>query len=450
MNSSDNDAVVRRVVELKHEGESWAGIAAITGLTPGSARAKYRNFRAQSERATTGTDHPTETRFSENPISLEDFLAATKVDLTEWEIERWVGNKWEVGMKMASEELQGMGDKRKWVTIENVVTTPLYQIKVWFRPINADMRRTAKLKTALIEDIRHELRGHTIAPAAWPQRRAEYLFEYSPFDLHLGKMAWGEETVANYDVRIAEELFNASLDFLLEKALRCSGGSLDKILCVFGNDAMHVDSKKGDTTAGTHMDFDSRYIKVYRRLCQIHTRAVNLLRTVAPVDIVIVPGNHDELTSFHMGEILATRFENTAGDTVNNGPRLRKYYEYGVNLFGFTHGDAERIAELPLAMAREVPEMWARCPSREWHIGHLHKSDEWQDRKKPMMVQDLTSDKGIRIRRLTSLSGHDAWHTKHAYMDRRACEAFLFHKQAGFTDHMSFNVDHFTGKAISV
>jgi hypothetical protein len=148
-----------------------------------------------------------------------------------------------------------------------------------------------------------------------------------------------------------------------------------------------------------------------------------------------------------MGEILATRYEDVKHVTVDNGPRQRKYYEYGVNLFGFTHGDSEKVSELPLTMAREQPDLWARCPSREWHIGHKHISEKFE--AKGRIEQDFHSDKGVRIRRLTSLSGHDAWHTKHAYMDRRACEAFVFHSEAGFTDHLSFNVDHFTGKAVS-
>lgn len=461
--------VTERIVALRKEGKTWPQISTLTGLTEGSARAKYRWYR-QNETEGTLADRDAQagqgfhTAPDANAVSdelvgdrvmtLEDLLAATKVDLDVWDVERFVVNKWEVGARIASESLQGFGDNRKWVTEEQIVVTPLWQIKAWFKAKPDAIKRVQKLSAALLADIRQErlLTGPVLySPVMYPRERAAYLFEYSPFDLHLGKLAWGDETTgASYDVPIGVDLFNASLDFLHAKAMRLGGGTIDRILCVFGNDAMHVDSKRGETTAGTHMDFDSRYIKVYRRLVHIHRRAIDILRQTAPVDVVIIPGNHDELTSFHMGEVIAAAFENVPDVQINNGPTLRKYYEYGVNLFGFTHGDAERIAELPLAMAREVPEMWARCPSREWHIGHLHKSDEWQDRKKPMLVQDLTSDKGIRIRRLTSLSGHDAWHTKHAYMDRRACEGFLFHKTAGFTDHMSFNVDHFTGKALSI
>jgi len=447
-----NSSKMHTMCELKAQGKGWAEIGKAVGLTKEAARSLYRREmqKGPAETVVEFDGGPSDELVGDRVLTLEDLLAVSKVDLTKWDVERFVVNKWEVGAKIAEEELRGLGDNRKWVTTERIVTTPLWQVKAWFKAKPRVLERMEDLKRGLLEEIRSS-RVSMLHPIIFPTERAPYLFEFSPFDLHLGKLVWGQETTgASYDVKIATDLFYASLKFLHTKAQRLSDGSLDRILCVFGNDAMHVDSKKGDTTAGTHMDFDSRYIKVYRRLVQIHRDAINILRQTAPVDVVMVPGNHDELTTFHLGEVLGAAFEGIPDVTVDNGPRMRKYYSYGVNLFGFTHGDAERIAELPLAMAREVPDLWARCPSREWHIGHLHKSEKWEDLRKPQMVQDFYSDKGIRIRRLTSISGHDAWHTKHAYMDRRAVESFLFHKEAGFTDHLSFNVDHFTGKAISV
>jgi hypothetical protein len=425
-----------KLLTLREQGLSWYNIQKhFPTRNTEAIRCHYYRVKRDVKPADDVTDSIT----AERVLTLEDLLAETQVDLEKWDVERFVVNKYEVGMKISEE---GQPDK--------VATTPMWQIKAWFKPKPRKERMMEELRKGLIEDIRNEPQYISFATSNFPKKRASYLFEFSPFDLHLGKLCWGEETVTNYDVESAEKLFNASLDFLLTKALRLSDGTLDRVLCVFGNDAMHVDSKRMQTTAGTPMDFDSRYIKMYRRLIAIHRRAVEILRQVAPVDILIVPGNHDELTAFHMGEVLAARYEDVKHVTVDNSPSLRKYYEYGVNAFGFTHGDAEKVSELPLLMARERPEMWARCPSREWHIGHKHISEKWESNRRPMLEQDLVSDKGIRIRRLTSMSAHDAWHTKHAYTDRRACEAFLFHKEAGFTDHISFNVDHFTGKALSI
>jgi hypothetical protein len=426
----------QQALAMKAAGRSRLEIVDATGLT----YQQLDNLLTRSKDAIAEVETREEALTLERPVTVDEVIARFKVDLTLWEVDRFQVNKWEVGAKVSDGDITYKDGRASGViSKQGVVVKPLYQVKVWFKRIAGTLVTMQKLKDSLISDLRKLPKPATVRSLA--SKREPYLFEFSPFDLHMGKYAWGEETVTDYDVDTAEDLFNASLDFLLAKALRTSGGSLDRILCVFGNDVMHVDSKRGQTTGGTQMDFDSRYIRVFRRCVAVHRRAVDILRQVAPVDVKIVPGNHDEHAAFHVGEVLATRYEGVKHVAIDNAPTMRKYYDYGVNLFGFTHGDKEKVQELPLLMARERPELWARCSSREWHIGHKHVSEKHSWRE-----QDLYSDKGVRVRRLTSLSAHDAWHTNGAYTDRRACESFLFHREAGFTDHSSFNVDHFTGK----
>lgn len=386
--------------------------------------------------------------------TLEDLVRVCEIDTETWDIERWKCGKHETAMKLETRDAVTHRVIRSEPHVEEAFT-----VQAWLKRKTPRQLAERELYRALLRDIRDEARR---GPFIVPQRTVadNFLFEFAPFDLHMGKYTWDEETVTNYDVDIAEDLFNQSLEFLLGLAMKTTGGNISQVLCVFGNDVSHSDNKRGTTTAGTPLDVDSRFAKVYRRICAIHRRAIDRLVQVAPVHVHIVPGNHDELTSFHLGELLAAKYEEHPFIEVYNSPRSRTYYHWGVNLWGFTHGDSERVSELPLAMAREVPELWARCPSREFHIGHKHISEKWEASGRQRvsvaaadrpghLEQDFFSDKGVRIRRLTSLSGHDYWHTKHAYMDRRACESFIFHRDAGFTAHHSFNVDHFTGKAAS-
>jgi hypothetical protein len=375
--------------------------------------------------------------------TLADLFRVCEVDSTIWEVDTWSCKGYQ--QASAPRAVGGPG-KHTWHRKSNKpIVTQLYAVSAKFKRKSGLVLTMEQLRAELVQDIRAEVQRRK-APAI-VHRFVEdgYLFEFSPFDLHAGKYTWGEETVTDYDLGAAADLFDASLDFLLERAVRAAGGRLEQAVFVFGNDVSHTDSKKGQTTAGTPMDVDTRYIKVFRRICEIHRRAFLKIREVCPVVGKGVPGNHDELTAFHLGEILAARFDGDPHVEIDNGPKLRKYHEFGVNLLGFTHGDAQKVDELPLTMAREMPEAWARCSEREWHIGHLHIAEkkEWRP------VQTLHSDKGVRVRRLPSLSAHDAWHTRHGYMDRRACESFLFHRSAGFTGSHSFNVDHFTGKALS-
>jgi hypothetical protein len=422
---------------LEREGtrDLWVKVSkAFKDRNRNSCRQRYEWLKRRQRTAlvdTTDPDRPIATEtdpltlVAERVITLEELLEHYQVDANVWQVVEWKANKYETGAK---HPVTGA-----------ILIAPLFQISARLKPHKEEVLVAQAIAKGCLEDIRAYDRA--INPVSYKLCQTDqYCFEYDPFDLHMGKYAWAEETVTDYDVDIAEGLFNASLDYLLEKALRNTANQIEEILFPIGNDASHVDGKSHQTTGGTPMEaFDSRYVRVFRTLCKVHRRAVSLLREVAPVKIIVVPGNHDEETAFHLGDHLEAYFHTDPHVSVYNSARLRKYHEYGVTLLGFTHGVHERMEELPLLMAREQPEAWARCPQREWHIGHLHKA-------KAMRWRELDSDKGVRVRILSSLSAHDYWHTNHGYTDRRACDAFLWHRRAGFTDHLSFNVDHFSAE----
>lgn len=402
----------------------------VTSATPGRPT---ESMRVEGDRGEVTKDHLTK-----RVRSLAELIRVCDIDTAIWEVASW-----ECKAYQQASVPRAVGQSKQWRRPNaKPVITQLYSVSAKLRRKSRQVLTLEQLRIDLVADIRAEVQRRKSPAIVHRFIEDGFLFEFPPVDLHAGKYTWAEETVTDYDLAMAADLFNASLDFLLERALRLTGGRMEQALFVFGNDVSHIDSKKGQTTAGTQMDVDTRYIKVFRRICEIHRRAILKLREVCPVVGKGVPGNHDEQTAFHLGEILAAYFEGDKHVTIDNSPKLRKYHEFGVNLLGFTHGDAQKIDELPLTMAREEPEAWARCTEREWHIGHLHIAEkkEWRP------VQDLHSDKGVRVRRLPSLSAHDAWHTRHGYMDRRACEAFLFHRSAGFTAQQSFNVDHWTGR----
>jgi hypothetical protein len=52
-----------------------------------------------------------------------------------------------------------------------------------------------------------------------------------------------------------------------------------------------------------------------------------------------------------------------------------------------------------------MPTRGRAAASREWHIGHKHISEKFETRSVGRLEQDFYSDKGVRVRRLTSLSG---------------------------------------------
>lgn len=406
---------------MEQHGTDYPAIAAALGIKVNAARDRCRRLRQKLADPPATEDYPDARTVESDPlpriVTLDALLANANIDLAVWDVERFVVNKWEVGAK----------DPRGRIIVE-----PLYQVKAWLVR-NAMADRLVELRAGILADIRAEaVAPLRLARTAIASPAARHMLEVSAFDLHFGKLAWGQETGGpDYDVSIARECFMAAVEDLMQKA---AGFPLQRILLPIGNDLLQTDNLAGTTTGGTPQDTDSRYVKAFRHARSALAWAVQRLATVAPVLVIVVPGNHDRLTAFHMGEVLAAQFADDPRVTVDNSPKLRKYVPFGVNLLGFTHGSEEKHADLPLIMAREEPDAWAVAKHYEWHVGHLHKSKETR-------YTAGDSFNGVRVRILPSLCATDAWHYSRGYVgERRSCEGYLWNFATGYAGHLAANI----------
>lgn len=377
----------------------------------------------------------------ENPKTLDDLIRICEIDLNQFEIVSFEVNKWEVGVGLEEVYTEKNGALLK--AKEKIETKPLFQIKVRLKPRSLSTRVSAvELMSRLAENIN----GLDRFPLDVEHINLEYsssvesctrdkLFELDLMDLHFGKYCWGEESVTDFDLSIAARLFRKGVQDLFTRAQR---HGFNRTLMVIGNDVLHIDSPKGQTFAGTPMDYDGRFTKIFEKVHQLHSWAIRYALVFGPVDVMMVQGNHDTVSSWHLGHVLETEFR-TYPCTFNNAPRARKYYAYGKNLIGFTHGDKGKEADLPLQMAREVPDLWAKAEYREIHRGHLHKYSETKWRASESYA-------GITVRTLNTLTAHDKWHTDEGYMDRRGMQGFLFDKERGLEAMLQVNVVHSTGE----
>jgi len=343
--------------------------------------------------------------------TLDELLDAAKVEREEWAVERFIVNKWEMGAKHP-------------VTGE-ILVEALFQVKATLvRPDTAAI--LAQIRAHVARDVKVDAtRRAKLAPVQLPRASFDepHTLEVVLTDVHIGKLAWAEETGSDYDSRIAERLAREAVRDLVAQAQLYR---LDEVVLVFGNDFFHYDTAGGTTTSGTPQDRDTRLHKMFRRGRGFASWAIAEAARVAPkVRVLIVPGNHDELLAFMLGEVLAAEYANDERVSVDNTPRLRKYALYGRNLVGYTHGKDEPHHKLPLIMAHEVPAMWAASVYREVHTGHFHTSK----------VKDSTpvdSHNGVRIRTLQALSGTDAWHYRKGYIgEPQAAEAFVWRHAGG-------------------
>jgi hypothetical protein len=351
------------------------------------------------------------TSVSRSIRTLDDLLAYAEVDRTIWEVDRYVVNKWDLGYVESSGEAKAL---------------PLYQIKAWLKR-NVAVEHSRQLIGEMLKAFREEA---PVRPAVRYKKRDDgCLLEVSIFDLHLGKLCWGPESGTNYDSKIACSGFNDALEALLQ---RSAGIPVSRILFPVGSDLLNVDGMANETTAGTPQREDGRWQKSFVASRKLMVDAINRLREIAPVDVVVVPGNHDRERAFYLGDSLSGWFSRTGGVNVNNAPTLRKYFQFGKNLIGLTHGNEEKLHNLPLIMATEEPKMWAETRFREFHCGHWHH-------KKDIHFQPTQEFNGIRVRLIPSLCPADDWHRMKGYEGLRAAEAYVWDATQGCVASFSYS-----------
>lgn len=361
--------------------------------------------------------------------NLEELLKYCNVDTDIWSVSRYRVNKWDV-----TSWSDGFAK-----TIQN------FQVK-------ADlMRKIEDVKEKLIGEVFINMVKDYVPPPFLIYSEDESpvnndcaennLLEISIFDLHMGKLAWGGETGENYDTKIARQRFLESIEKLLRRA---SGFDYNRILFPVGNDFFNSDTIFNTTTRGIQQDEDLRWQKTFNVGTRLLVDAINLLKQSGrPVDVMVIPGNHDFERSYYMGKFLEAWFNNDPAVTMYNGASPRKYYRFGKVLLGFTHGSEEKESSLPLLMATDIESkpMWSETTYHEWHLGHIHRKRNINYRVVDNKNRTLSEDLGVTIRYLSSLTGTEEWHHKKGFVGAiKAADAFIWNDELGLVAHLNSNL----------
>ncbi len=262
---------------------------------------------------------------------------------------------------------------------------------------------------------------------SYPKHSNPLLMEFSFPDFHFSKLAWAEETGNNYDMKIARNLLRKATGFVINQAKNFNIG---KILVPLGNDFFQTDNNENTTTAGTPQSVDSRHHKMFREGYKIVIEIVNKLREIAPVDIIACPGNHDQACALYLTELLDCYYSQDDDVNVDTRAIMRKYYRWGANLIGFTHGDKIKINDLAVIMATERKRDWAETKYRFWRLGHFHTNK--------MVIDEKC---GVIAEVLPSLSGTDDWHFEKGYVNNiRGIVSSIYDKEAGLIAKLNYNL----------
>src|SRR6202142_3082070 len=133
--------------------------------------------------------------------TLEQLLKFFQVDLSVWEVERFICNKWEMGFKDKNDE----ADSKE-----------LYQVKAFLRK-----KKEAVFAKSEIASLREQAIANAVKPPSVRvvvKANGSKMLLVNLTDHHFGKLAWAFETgFANYDAKIATAVGDQTMSALFDR-----------------------------------------------------------------------------------------------------------------------------------------------------------------------------------------------------------------------------------------
>ena len=285
----------------------------------------------------------------------------------------------------------------------------LYQSKITVRP-----RVDTDITFADVDKWMTNKKGTAkpIKPAQY--RKGGKVLEVNIADMHINKE--GNENIGN-------DLEKTLADILR----RASSLSFEYIILIVGNDLFHSDTYGRTTTAGTPVGGAQSFAPMFDTGMDYLTRMVDTLRSIAPIEVVWIPGNHDHITSYMAVKTLEAWYRNVKGVTVDTGHSSRKFREIGTSLVGWTHGDMAKN-KIGKWLHVEAREAWGRTRFAEIHAGHLHS-------------EQAVEDNGVIVRHLPTMTTTDDWHYEKGYVgNARRTVSFVWDLRDGLLEQWYTNV----------
>lgn len=236
------------------------------------------------------------------------------------------------------------------------------------------------------------------------------------FDAHFGGRSWGKETGEDYDLTIAEQ----AVDDVSER-VHAGLPSAETALVVWGGDNLHARDDTWQTPANRHiLQGDDRIFKVARTALRAMKRTVlRALRSHQRVDVVIHRGNHDEESARMLGLALIEAFAHDERVTIYVPEGHFFFKRYGTNLIATAHGDTAKLKDMPLLLAVERPDDWAKANTRHAIVGHFHKA----------RLEDIQS---VWCMVSPPLAARDAYAASHGWHSIRGVKALTYDLADGY------------------
>lgn len=254
---------------------------------------------------------------------------------------------------------------------------------------------------------------------------AELLNQYTITDYHLGMLSWKEETGAEWNIKIAEDLLVA----WFQRAIELSPAAKHAVFAQLG-DFLHWDGLDAVTPTNRNvLDADTRFQKLVRTAIRVIRRIINmLLDKHEHVTVLMAEGNHDLASSVWLRELLSAMYENEKRITVITSPDPYYCIEHGLTALFYHHGHKKRPADIDTVFAAKFREVFGRTKWNYAHMGHLHHIHA---KETNLMV----------VEQHRTLAANDAHGSRSGYMSGRDAQVITYSKQRGEVSRLRISSD---------
>ena len=236
-------------------------------------------------------------------------------------------------------------------------------------------------------------------------------------DLHLGLLAWGAETGADFDLAIAGKTYRKTMSELVMR----SPVSDTAVILGLG-DLLHADNFENQTAKSKNaLDVDGRYPKIIGEACSLMSDTVMMaMQKHKNIIVRILPGNHDQISSVAIAYFLSAFFKDEKRVTIDLDPAYHWVHSFGKCLLVASHGDMVKPARLQGFISSAYREQWGGADHVHAFVGHLHSVSK-------------TADEfgGMTIEQLQAPVSSDAWHRASGYSSGRSLSTYCFHTRDG-------------------
>lgn len=199
------------------------------------------------------------------------------------------------------------------------------------------------------------------------------------YDAHLDLLSLSESTFEEVDQTFEETVrrFIEAFNILVRKAHE---QKVNQIIFPIGNDLFESNDFTMRTKRGTHVRTNTPWEKSYKVALQMLRKCITTLSSLfEKVTVPVIYGNHCEDKEYYLGVSIAEIFRDVDHVQVDYDKIYRKYYKFGDNMLGLSHGyktnTKSKIEKLPLNMAAEAPKMWGDTTRRYMYLGHVHHAE---------------------------------------------------------------------------